>query len=253
MWVDRQREDHAIKVSRLVGIVYLASNAPFLSSKIFVPQLKRHLLSRILGSQNHPDFSDQEIGRIRFHQERMYRYNMLWINYTSYDVLRQQYVINPSNSRCFVLLPTEFDTDSNAHPFSYAKIIGIYHAKIIYGNQLAQRIDFVHVRWLYYDENQPGGWDTGRLDRVGYETCQTDQDILDSFDFVNPCDIIRAAHLIPDFKSGITTFLRGPSIAHDNEEHGDWFAYYVNQYVRNLLILIQREGAITDRPNKQIN
>ncbi|KAF8596784.1 hypothetical protein BDV93DRAFT_454289, partial [Ceratobasidium sp. AG-I] len=161
----------------------------------FIPQLKRHLLSRILGSQDHPDFNDQEVGCVCFYQEQMYRHNTLRINYTSYDVLRQQDVINPSNSHCFALLPADLSNNSDAHPFIYAKIISIYHAKVSYAGQQPCRMDFVHVRWLYYDQTHPGEWDIGRLDQVGHEACKTDQDLLDSFNFVNPSDIIRATHL----------------------------------------------------------
>jgi hypothetical protein len=163
----------------------------------------------------------------------MYQHRTLRINYTTYDVLRHQDVINPMAHRCFALLPAEFEPDSDSHPYIYAKVLGVYHAKVKYGAGLPRRFDFVHVRWLYYDYERPGGWEARKLDKLGYTQCQTDQDIIDSFDFVDPKDIVRAAHLIPDFQSGVSgDFLHSSSsIAHDNTDHTDWNGYYVNRYV----------------------
>lgn len=162
----------------------------------------------------------------------MYQHRTLRTNYTTYDVLRHQDVINPSTTHCFAVLPAEFELDSDAHPYIYAKILGVYHAKISYCGGLPRRFDFVHVRWLYYDYGRPGGWESRRLDRLSYSDSHTEQDIIDSFDFIDPKDIIRAAHMIPDFQSGTSnTFLRIPSsIAHDNSDHTDWNGYYVNRY-----------------------
>ncbi|KAG8729144.1 hypothetical protein FRC10_004211 [Ceratobasidium sp. 414] len=80
-------------------------------------------------------------------------------------------------------------------------------------------MDFVHVRWMYYDYDRCGGWEFGRLDRVTYLPCLTNDDALDSFDFVDPGNILHATHLIPDFCSGTTKeFFKAPqSIAHDNK------------------------------------
>ncbi|KAF8761932.1 hypothetical protein RHS01_01257 [Rhizoctonia solani] len=129
------------------------------------------------------------------------------------------------------------------HPFIYAKVLGIYHAQVSYGNAVPRREDFVHVRWLYYDTDKArqGGWDECRLDHIGYEQCCTDQDLLDSFDFVHPSDIIRAVHLIPDFRSGSSGTLLSfaESVAHDSKdpEHWDWKYYYVNRFVdRDMLM-----------------
>ncbi|CAE6402750.1 unnamed protein product [Rhizoctonia solani] len=202
-WIYEQRHDDAMK--------------------FFIPQLKRFFLARFLGNRNDPKFNEEEILGIRFHQDRMYRHKTLRINYTSYDVLRQQDLLNPSTSNRFILLPAQSEDGSTPpHPFIYAKVLGIYHAKVSYGNVVPRREDFVHVRWLYYntDEARQGGWDECRLDHIGYEQCYTDQDLLDSFDFVHPSDIIRAVHLIPDFQSGSSGTLLNfaKSIAHDKRE-----------------------------------
>ncbi|KAF8748110.1 hypothetical protein RHS01_11061 [Rhizoctonia solani] len=140
------------------------------------------------------------------------------------------------------------DGSTPPHPFIYAKVLGIYHAKVSYGNVVPRREDFVHVRWLYYntDEARQGGWDECRLDHIGYEQCYTDQDLLDSFDFVHPSDIIRAVHLIPNFQSGSSGTLLNfaKSIAHNSEEHWDWKYYYVNRFVDRDMLMRYLGGGI---------
>ncbi|KAG9097540.1 hypothetical protein FRC06_007448 [Ceratobasidium sp. 370] len=168
--------------------------------KLFILQLRWHLLCRFLGSPSHPDFDDNQLGRIQFQKGRMYQHRTLQMNYTTYDVHREQDVVNPSTPHCFVLLPAELEADSD-HPYIYAKL--------------------------------------------SYIECDTDQDITDSFDFIDPKDIIRAAHLIPEFALGTTKeFLQVPSsISHDNSDHTDWNGYYVNRFVdQDMLMRYIGEG-----------
>ncbi|KDN43598.1 hypothetical protein RSAG8_05975, partial [Rhizoctonia solani AG-8 WAC10335] len=219
--------------------LWVSQHSHDISTKFFLPQLKRHLLARVLGSHSHPEYHDGNLFRIRLAQERMYRHNTLRVNYTTYDVLRQQDSLSVTSHQCFALLPTETDRHPNDHPFIYAKILGIYHAKVIYDRRPPKRYEFVHVRWLYYDYDRPGGWEQYNLDRLSYQICRNDQDILYAFDFVDPQDIIRATHLIPDFKTGKTHdyIPRVHSIAHDHAEGTDWRAYYVNRFVdRDMLM-----------------
>ncbi|KAF8673118.1 hypothetical protein RHS04_07673 [Rhizoctonia solani] len=192
--------------------------------KFFIPQLKRFFLARFLGNRNNPKFNEEEILGIRFHQDRMYRHKTLRINYTSYDVLCQQDLLNPSTSNWFILLPAQSeDSSTPPHPFIYAKVLGIYHAKVSYGNVVPRREDFVHVRWLYYntDEARQGGWDECR-------------------------NIIRAVHLIPDFQSGSSGTLLNFAklIAHNSEEHWDWKYYYVNRFVDRDMLMRYLGGGI---------
>ncbi|GAB1527596.1 hypothetical protein RhiTH_010772 [Rhizoctonia solani] len=217
--------------------------------KFFIPQLKRFFLACFLGSRDHPKFNEQEIAEIRFHQDRMYRHKTLRVNYTSYDVLHHQDLVNPSTSNRFIMLPALSEDGTNPpHPFIYAKVLGIYHAQVSYGRTVPRREDFVHVRWLYYntDTARQGGWDAYRLDHISYEPCCTDQDILDSFDFVHPSNIIRAIHLIPDFQSGPSNKLLNFAklIAHDSEEHWDWKHYYVNRFVERDILMRYLGGGI---------
>ncbi|KAG9077844.1 hypothetical protein FRC06_008672 [Ceratobasidium sp. 370] len=214
------------------------------ATKFFIPQLKRHALLRLLGSRDHPDYHDRELDNLYIHKDQMYSHKTLRLNYTAYDVVRQQDVLNPNTAMRFIVLPTERENPTD-HPFLYAKILGIYHAKFVYKGAPPCRMDFIHVRWLYYDYSQPGGLATCRLDRLTYKTCRTNQDVLDSFDFVDPADVIRASHLIPDFDSKVSSdLLNGLSVALDDTRDSDWNYYYVNQFVDRDMLMQYLGGGV---------
>jgi hypothetical protein len=114
--------------------------------------LKHHLLAHILtGGSNHPDYNEQELCHLQLYQDRMYQHHMLHINYTSYDVFRHQDTLNPSTVNCFALLPADLEQNPDVHPYIYAQILGVYHAKVTHCGGPLQHMDFVHVRWLYYN------------------------------------------------------------------------------------------------------
>ncbi|GAB1527748.1 hypothetical protein RhiTH_010936 [Rhizoctonia solani] len=112
--------------------LWVLQNSHNISTRFFLPQLKRHLLAWVLGDSNHPKFCNSNILKVRLAQERMYRHNTLRVNYTLYDILRQQDSLSPTSHQCFALLPTKADQHPDEHPFVYTKILGVYHAKVLY-------------------------------------------------------------------------------------------------------------------------
>ncbi|KAJ1309331.1 hypothetical protein OPQ81_004992 [Rhizoctonia solani] len=242
-----QTDRYEDRISNISQWVYEQHNDD--AMKFFVPQLKRHLLSRFLGGYDHSSCNEGEMSQIRIYRDIMYRHKTLRINYTSYDVQRQQDLLNPNTPSRFILLPSNDDSYEGAarHPFLYAKVLGVYHAEVSYRQHAPRRMDFVHVRWLYYDYECPGGWDIFRLDCVGYKPCCSDEDNLDSFDFVDPNDIIRTAHLIPDFQTGTTDTLLNTShsLSHDDPQCGvDWRYFYVNRFVDRDVLMRYLSGGV---------
>ncbi|KAI0069990.1 hypothetical protein K474DRAFT_1609500 [Panus rudis PR-1116 ss-1] len=119
----------------------------------------------------------------------------------------------------------------NTHPYWYAQVLSIFHANVsIAGGRAMKRVDFLWVRWLGVDSLVPGGLEEQRLHSVGF----IPDDEGGAFGFVDPKDVIRACHLIPDFSRGTTTELLGPStiprLVKDGEDE-DWDGYYVNMHV----------------------
>ncbi|KAG2353655.1 hypothetical protein BDR07DRAFT_1382959 [Suillus spraguei] len=65
--------------------------------------------------------------------DRMYRHNLMCLNYTTYDVHRVQDIINPSTSHCNVMLlaqASENSTDSEQHPYLYAQVRWYQHIDV---------------------------------------------------------------------------------------------------------------------------
>ncbi|KIK18469.1 hypothetical protein PISMIDRAFT_35320, partial [Pisolithus microcarpus 441] len=134
----------------------------------------------------------------------------------------------------------------NAHPYWYARIIGIFHVDVQYrGPELhkhaPERIDFLWVRWFARNRNLKTGWAMRRLPCIGFYP----QGETEAFGFINPEQVVRAAHLIPAFRFGRTTALLPPSIARrkcDNDEDWDW--YYVNMFVDRDMFMRYRGGGV---------
>ncbi|EJD40005.1 hypothetical protein AURDEDRAFT_22119, partial [Auricularia subglabra TFB-10046 SS5] len=127
-----------------------------------------------------------------------------------------------------MLLSDEDSADGQPPPFWYARVVGIYHARIFHPMLTPKgprRVEFLWVRWLGADADWQSGWASRRLDRVGYVPSSEP----DAFGFLNPAVVLRACHLIPGFAHGRTMELLAPS-DHSDSKVGDWLYYYVNRF-----------------------
>ncbi|KDN41261.1 hypothetical protein RSAG8_07530, partial [Rhizoctonia solani AG-8 WAC10335] len=207
--------------------------------KDFLPRLRSHLLARLEGGRYEDEVtrSSSELVKIQFQHDRIYAHQTLKIHYTTYDMRRNQDTINSSTSKCFILVASDASTcsDMGANRFWYAKVLGIYHANVSHDGSRPRRMDFLWVRWLARMVDVPGGWDTCRLDQVGYFP---DSEHHHAFEFVDPADIIRAVHLIPRFVGKQTTeYLEPVSSLATDSQFGDWKHYYVGRFVdRDMLM-----------------
>ncbi|KAI0337344.1 hypothetical protein BDW22DRAFT_1468571 [Trametopsis cervina] len=216
--------------------------------KNFIPLLKNHLLSRLIGkaySGDEIEYGDAERLAVQFRHNRIYFTKTLRVNYTTYDMRRDQDSLNPRNhADVMVLAHEDEDSIGNTHPYWYARIIGVCHAQVRYlgadsrSNEY-ERIEFLWIRWFGRDMTAPGGFNTRRLHRVGF----LDADEPGAFGFLDPAVVIRAVHLIPAFHYGRTDdWLRGPSIARqytldDADAESDWRYHYVNMFVDRDMFL----------------
>ena len=89
-------------------------------------------------------------------------------------------------------------------------------------------MDVLLVRWFGFDspDNQ-SGWGARRLHKVGFLP-DTDE-YGPAFGFLDPSQVLRMVHLIPDFNSVHTKdLLTGDSIAIDSPHlDGEYPVYYV--------------------------
>lgn len=199
-----------------------------------MPKLKGHLLSRLLGLPYDGDetkFTPQDLLDVTIVRDRVYTHKVMRVNYTTYDVQRDQDSINPRTHSDIMLLSREEEEDEDQfHPYWYARVIGIFHCEVRHVGEKSKsskpvRMEFLWVRWFGRDLTHIGGWKTRRLHRLGF----IDYASSGAFGFVDPAEVIRGAHLIPAFHYGRTADLLAESIARRAEENNeDYQYYYVN-------------------------
>ncbi|THV02220.1 hypothetical protein K435DRAFT_836569 [Dendrothele bispora CBS 962.96] len=209
------------------------------AKKDFFPKLQDHLLGRLLDrpfdGDTHEMFTDEDRAQISIVNDKIYAVKTLRINYTTYDVRRDQDVINPRTDHCTVMVLSGVEAH-NAHPYWYARVLGIFHADIVWFDtqrgkvRRSQSMEFLWVRWLGEEPNYRHGFKSARLPKVGFVPDTDDY----AFGFLDPSQVIRACHLIPNFANGRTLeLLRAPGItaARAPGETDDWANFYVMIFV----------------------
>lgn len=197
-----------------------------------MPRLKNHLLGRLLENEDpNVEYPPQERSRVQIINDRIYSHQVLRVNYTTYDLRRDQDSLNPRTHGDIMVLAHSSADEEESHPYWYARIVGIYHADIQFkdprSNQWTEpkKMEFLFVRWFGLATEATGGWRARRLHQIGFLEAEDPC----AFGFVDPTDVIRGAHIIPRFVDGVTNSLLGPSFARsllDNDE--DYVRYYVN-------------------------
>ena len=195
-------------------------------------------MSRI---EPHSDIvSSAEQDQLFFQGDRIYRHNIGKFNYTTYDVRRSQDVINPRTDHCdIMLLSQSCDSlvafpDSNdllEHPFTYARVLGIYHANVVrkstaIGPQTynPERMEFLFVRWFKYLRPLSVRWADLKLDSLGFLPVHSEM----AFGFIDPADVLRGSHILPWFRGG-KVHVDQQGISRIASDKHDWCQYQVNR------------------------
>jgi hypothetical protein len=178
-----------------------------------------------------------DINHILFKSDCIYNHRLLRINYTTYDVRRAQDVLNPKTTHNNIILlagaEAENGEELQSHPYLYARVLGIYHANIIYvGPGMVdynpRRLDFLWVRWYQHweeaDDSDVMGWKAHHLDELSFPPMARE----DAFGFVNPSDVLRSCHVIPRFVKG-KQHSDGTALSTCAQDGEDWKAYFVGR------------------------
>ncbi|KAF8223129.1 hypothetical protein L208DRAFT_1318715, partial [Tricholoma matsutake] len=190
------------------------------------------LLSRVLHHEFDGDeaqYTSQDHSTIRIIGDQIYSAKVLRVNYTTYDIRRDQDSMNPC-THCDVMVHST-ETGPDAHKYWYARILGVFHAKVMHSgpeaqNRSIQHMEFLWVRWFGMEPNYHWGFKTARLPKVGFIPNTDDA----AFGFLDPSLVIQGCHLVPCFASGRTPDLLSTSsltAAHQLDEVDDWANYYV--------------------------
>lgn len=203
------------------------------AKKNFIRSLKNHILGRLTGLEFDGDddenFTDEDRNDLRILGSRIFRHYTARINYTTYDMRRAYDTINP-RTHPFIMLASP-ERESNAHPFWYAQVLGIFHAQVQHvgsksRDSRARDISFLWVRWLGSEPGHKSGHKAARLPKIGFVPESDDY----AFSFVDPALVLRGCHLLPAFADGRTNMLmstRERTEARRNGEVDDWMNYYV--------------------------
>jgi hypothetical protein len=155
------------------------------------------------------DAPSDDIARkfVFFKKDRIYHHKHNRFNFTTYDVRRGTDVINPGTSRCNIMClanqTSSADGSPNSHQFLYARVLGVYHANVVYtGHGMldyeARRLDFLWVRWYEVVDPANSGWKKSRLDSLRFPPMTGEN----SFGFLDPKHVLRACHIMPNFAEG---------------------------------------------------
>ncbi|KAJ7127990.1 hypothetical protein C8R44DRAFT_979464 [Mycena epipterygia] len=192
-----------------------------------------------LNRKDHGDesqYSIQDLVDVNIIGERLYTHKVLRINNTTYDVLRDQDTLNTRTHPDFMVVAHKDEDKFSAHPYWYRRIISIFHAEVRHvgpkskNRSKIHHMEFVWVRWFGRDLSHHVGWKHRRLHCVGF--LNASEPDSGAFDFLDPAEIIRGAHLIPAFHYGRTKDLLALSVAHhfDADKDEDYVYYYVNSF-----------------------
>ena len=170
---------------------------------------------------------------VRIIGDQIYSAKVLWVNYTTYDIRHDQDSMNP-RTHCDVMVPSP-ETGPNAHPYWYARVLGVFHAKVMHigpeaRNCSIQHMEFLWVRWFGVEPCYKWGFKAARLPKIGFVP---DTDNC-AFGFLDPSLVIRGCHLVPSFADGRTSELLQTSTitaARHPDETDDWVNYYVMMWV----------------------
>ncbi|KZV89662.1 hypothetical protein EXIGLDRAFT_677825 [Exidia glandulosa HHB12029] len=219
------------------------------ATKNFFPQLKSHLLERLGFPYDMPDdrFSEGAQRKVTIVNGKLYLHRTLRLNYTTYDLRRDQDSINPRTDHRDIMFLSE-DDRRNAHPYWYARVLNIFHLyvqRVDRPREPPQRVDVLWIRWFGEDTQWRDGWARRRLPRVGFVP-DTDPD---AFGFLDPATVIRGCHLMPAVAEGRRSDLLpyDRSTARRDGEVDDWTNFYVGIFVDRDMWYRYRGGGVGHR------
>jgi hypothetical protein len=182
-------------------------------------------------------FSDDDLGQVVIIDSILYRHRTIQINFTTYDLRRGQDSINPSTGiRAVMLLSNEdYDPNSPNHPYWYCQVLGVFHCYVIHNglgsaSRQPQPMQFLWVRWLALEKDWDFGFRAKHLPRLSFVDEAADGTA--AFGFVDPANVVREVHLIPDEDSGRNDRGLGPSLVRSDDDgfndNQDWDTFWLN-------------------------
>ncbi|KAF7293522.1 hypothetical protein MIND_01130500 [Mycena indigotica] len=211
----------------------------------FTRKLKTHFRHRLqnLDSEivDEIEFTEQDLINVVIEKELLYTHATMQVNYTTYDVRRDQDKLNPRTRRFFMVHARD---PVDPHRYWYGEILGIFHAYVLLadlpGN--SKRLEFLWVRWFQRDVTYPCGFKAKRFPRLHYMPHQNPN----AFGFLDPQDVVRGVHLIPAFNHGWTEEYLPKSVGRRKGNH-DWRFHFVNLVADRDMLMRFHDNVIGHR------
>ena len=163
---------------------------------------------------------------------RMYLLQLLRVNYTTYNICRDQDLVNTHTH--FDVMVLSCKDDPQAHPYWYAWVLGIFHLRVLHLDPSAMNhlVQHMEVLWIQWFGLVPGHWFGSKMAWLQKIRFVPDMDQL-AFGFLDLSLVIHATHLIPTFNDGCTAKLlaASPTVGQPPDETDDWAAFFVSMYV----------------------
>jgi hypothetical protein len=180
-----------------------------------------------------PALDDDMCKFVFLKKDTIYHHRLSRFHFTTYDVRRGTDIINPGTSRCNIMFLASnagtSDGSATEHRFLYARVLGVYHANVVYTgpgmrDYEARRLDFLWVRWYEVVDPANSGWHKSRLDSVRFPSLNGDN----AFGFVDPKDVLRGCHVIPNFAKG-KRHVDGVGMSRCAKDGKDYNCYYIGR------------------------
>ena len=148
---------------------------------------------------SYAQYTDDERNDINILHNTLYRHKKLNIRYSTYDMQEKEDAIYPKDYPGIMVLSSEDD-----HPYLYARVLDLFHVNVInsrhnsiFGTEPC-RIEMVWVHWYELEQQQePSGFHSLRYPSLSL----SDNARGDAYGLIHPDEIVRRAHLIPNFNA----------------------------------------------------
>ena len=180
------------------------------------------------GVESYEHFTNDDRRHISVVSNTLYRHKTLQVTHTTYDMQEGSDRILQRKYPGIMVL-----SDNEEHPYLYGQVLDLFHIGVrnngpytLLHNGSEAILPIVWIRWFKVDGTDgQQGFHSLRYPSVSF--CQGDEP--DAFGLIHPDEIVRAVHLIPQFKYGHTNeYLSGNSKARPEAESSDWKHFNVN-------------------------
>jgi hypothetical protein len=140
------------------------------------------------------EFSQAEHDTVNIVQSKIYTVQTMCVNFTMYNMQRDQDTINPQTHPNVMVLSPE--TAPNSHLFWYMCVLGIFHLEVIHSglksrNGGTQHMEFLWVRWYGTELGCQSGFKAARLPKIRFMPDSDDY----AFGFLDPSLVLRGCHM----------------------------------------------------------